>query len=88
MKIQVIVSLLTLAVVFSALGVVYSKHQSRRLFVELYELQQQRDAMNVEWGQLQLEQSTWATHGRIEKTARTQLGMKQFEYEKVVIVTP
>ncbi|MCW9025248.1 MAG: cell division protein FtsL [Gammaproteobacteria bacterium] len=88
MKMQIIVSLLTVAVVFSALGVVYSKHQSRRLFVELNELQQQRDAMNVEWGQLQLEQSTWATHGRIEKTARNKLGMKQFEYEKVVIVKP
>ena len=36
---------------------------------------QVRDEMDVEWGQLQLEQSTWATHSRIDPIAREQLGM-------------
>ncbi len=75
-------------VVFSALAVVYSKHQSRKLFVELNSLQKTRDAMEVEWGQLQLEQSTWATSGRIEKLARQRLRMTQMEYEKIIIVKP
>ncbi len=75
-------------VVASALGVVYSKHQSRKLFVELNGLQKTRDALEVEWGQLQLEQSTWAASGRIEELARERLNMTQIEYGKIVIVEP
>ncbi len=88
MKMSLLVSSLALAVLVSALGVVYSKHYSRKLFVELTALQQTRDELNVEWGQLQLEQSTWATHGRIEKLARTKLKMTQVDYSKVIIIKP
>lgn len=79
-------SVLGLAVIGSALGVVYAKYESRKLFVELQKLQDKRDAMNVEWGQLQLEQSTWATHGRIEQVARNKLGMVNPSQETVVII--
>lgn len=75
-------------VIISALGVVYVKHQNRMLFVELRELQKQRDAMDVDWGRLQLEQSTWATHARIEEVARRKLAMRNVEYNEVVIVKP
>jgi cell division protein FtsL len=44
--------------------------------------------MNIEWGQLQLEQSTWATHGRIEKLARTRLQMLTPAADAIVIVRP
>ena len=74
------------AVVFSALMVVNAKYQSRVLFVELQELQQVRDRMDEEWGRLQLEQSTWATHGRVENTARKRLQMVLPEPENVVVI--
>lgn len=80
------VVVLVAAVLSSAIGVVYTKHEGRKLFVELQGLQDKRDAMNVEWGQLQLEQSTWATHGRIDRVARNKLGMVIPAHEKVVIV--
>lgn len=80
--------LLLLTVIASAIGVVYSKHQSRKLFVALQRLELDRDAMNIEWGQLQLEQSTWATHGRIEELARTKLKMTMPDPSAVVIVQP
>lgn len=80
--------LMTLLVLVSALGVVFAKHQNRTLYSELAALQKQRDAMEVEWGRLQLEQSTWATHGRIEKIARQRLGMRNVDYDKVMIVKP
>ena len=57
----------------SALAIVYTKHESRRLFVELEELTAERDRLNIEWGQLQIEQSTFATHGRIERLAADEL---------------
>ena len=80
--------LLALAVFASALAVVYAKHENRRLFVELQGLQTTRDEMNVEWGQLQLEQSTLATHARIDAAARTQLDMIAPAPDTVVIVRP
>ena len=75
-------------VMCSALGVVYAKYESRKLFVQVQELQKKRDEMNVEWGQLLLEQSTLASHSRVETLARTQLGMIMPPPGDVVIVRP
>ncbi|WP_425443956.1 cell division protein FtsL [Thioalkalivibrio denitrificans] len=77
---------LFLAVIVSALGVVYSKHHSRGLFIALQEELDIRDRLNVEWGQLQLEQSTWATHGRIEEVARGRLEMTLPDARTTVIL--
>ncbi len=84
---RVLLCLLAL-VVFSALGVVYAKHQSRKLFVEWQDLQAARDDLDIEWGQLQLEQSTWATHGRVESIAGAKLGMVIPEPNQVVVLKP
>ncbi len=81
-------STLLIGVLASALGVVQSKHESRKRFVELQRLYAQRDELNIEWGRLQLEQSTWATHGRIEQVAREQLRMAMPGQEKTVVVMP
>jgi cell division protein FtsL len=67
--------LLALAVC-SALGVVAAQHQARKLFSQLEREQVRAQGLEVEWGQLQLEQSTWAAHARIEKIARERLGMR------------
>ncbi len=73
---KIIFILILLIVTFSsAISVVYVKHYNRKLFVELQQLEKQRDDMEVEWGQLQLEQNTWATHARIERIAREKLQM-------------
>lgn len=61
--------------VTSALALVYTKHESRKLFVELEALTHERDELNIEWGQLQIEQSTWATHARIEQVATDDLSL-------------
>jgi cell division protein FtsL len=59
----------------SALGAIWSKHQARSLFVELQRLEMERDRLDIEWGQLKLEQSAWSTHGRVEQVARANLKM-------------
>ena len=79
-------AVLVLAVIVSAVAVVSVKHQSRTLFVELREVQHVRDQLDVEWGKLQLEQSTWASHGRIERVARKQLGMVNPRFEEIVVI--
>jgi len=67
--------LLACAVIGSAVGVVYARHESRRTFVELERLTGERDDLNYEFGRLQLEQATAAENNRIEQIARGRLGM-------------
>lgn len=80
--------LLALLAFVSALGVVLVKHESRRLFVDLQRLEQARDDLNVNWGRLQLEQSTLGSQGRIESIARERLAMEMLRHEDIVLVTP
>jgi cell division protein FtsL len=74
--------------VASALGVISAQHQARRLHTAFEREQARAQALEVEWGQLQLEQSTWATHGRIEKLARDRLGMHLPPGGQVLVVEP
>ncbi len=65
--------ILLAALTACALALVTSQHQARKLYVELQKEQDLAKQLEVEWGQLQLEQSTWATHARIEKIAAREL---------------
>lgn len=67
--------ILLLIVVVCALGVVTSQHRARKLFQGLESEQERARQLDVEYGQLQLEMSTWATHPRVEKIARDRLRM-------------
>lgn len=80
--------ILFLVLIATALAAVTSQHQSRKLY---FELQQQQNAANqyeVEWDQLQLEQSTWAMHTRIEQIARQRLNMQVPEPARIQLVVP
>lgn len=72
----------------AAISVVWSKHEARSLFIELQGLNAERDALDIEWGQLKLEQSAWAMHGRVEQTARLNLKMVVPRPDEVRIVKP
>lgn len=75
---------LLLATVIFSLGVVTSQHKARKLFQELEGEQDRARQLDVEFGQLQLELSTWATPPRIEKIARDKLRMRTPEAARVV----
>ena len=68
--------LLLTIVVACGLATVNANHRARKLFTSLEKEQQRMRALDVEWGQLQLEQSTWAAHARIERIAKERLQMK------------
>ncbi|MDH3342125.1 MAG: cell division protein FtsL [Gammaproteobacteria bacterium] len=87
-RLFLIATIVFMAVLASAILLVYSKHQSRKLFVELQGLKAQVDEFNTEWGQLQLEQSAWSGHGRIEQVARERLSMVMPDAEQVVFIRP
>lgn len=80
------VILLLLALMASAIAVVQLKHETRQRFVELQALQAQRDALNVEWGQLLLEEGAWSQHRRVEVLARTRIGMNVPDPRNVAVV--
>ena len=85
---MLITTVLFFVVLVSAIGLVYSKHQTRKLFVELQQLKKEVISLNTEWGRLQLEQSAWSDHGRIERIARERLGMVNPEAEQVAFIKP
>ena len=72
----------------SALGVVWSIHETRTLFIEMQGLHADRDRLDIEWSQLKIEQSAWATHGRVEQTARAGLNMVIPTPQEVQLVQP
>ena len=71
-----------------ALGAVTSQHHARKLFVALEKEQEREKQLDVEFGQLQLEVSTWATHARIEKIAAAKLSMRPPALNRIQVLVP
>ncbi len=86
MNAPLVIVVLALALTTSALAVVQSQHRARELFVELQQAESEGAALETEWGRLELEQSTWATQGRIERLAREELGMRLPEFDQARMV--
>jgi cell division protein FtsL len=82
------IPVLWVATLASAAGAIYSKHRARELFVELERLNARRDNLEIEWGQLQLEQSAWSTHAFVENVAGTKLRMAMPPPKDIELVTP
>lgn len=83
-----IATVLFFAVLSSAVLLVYSRHETRKKFVELGQLRNQVATLDADWGRLQLEQSAWSGHGRIEQIARTRLNMLLPESDSVIFIKP
>lgn len=77
---------LAMLVVISAIACVFSRHESRTQFTQLQSLIAQRDALEVDWGRLQIEQSTWSTHARVEQLARKSMAMRNPAPEEILVV--
>ena len=80
--------LLLMLAVICALSAISSNHRARKLIIELEAEKKRMRELDIEWGQLQLEQSTWASHARIEKIAREKLGMRAPGPGQVVSIEP
>ena len=84
---NVFLILLGTAIFFSAVKVVIVRHDTRKLFVEIQNLERDRDSLNEEWGRLQLEQSTWATDARIESISKNELHMIEPIIRSVTLIS-
>ena len=82
-------SLLMLTILIAcALGLVTSQHKARKLFTDLEREQERARSLDIEYGQLQLEASTWGLHSRVEKVAVTALAMRAPDPRRVRLVNP
>ncbi|MET0291041.1 MAG: cell division protein FtsL [Steroidobacteraceae bacterium] len=88
MALPLMLALLWVTVLGSAAGAVWVKHRSRELFVELERLNARRDGLEVQWGQLQLEQSAWSTHAFVERVATQRLKMAAPRAREIQVVAP
>ena len=82
------VPLLWLAVLASAAGAIYCEHRARELFIQLEALNARHDNLQIEWGQLQLEQSAWSSHAFVERVASTRLHMAMPAPQSIEVVSP
>ena len=77
---------LAAGVVASGVWIVGAEHRSRQLFMEAEQLNRERDRLQTDWGRLQIEQGTWATHSRIEGLARQDLQLTVPSGDQLVVV--
>jgi cell division protein FtsL len=78
--------LLLAALIALSLALVTSQHRARKLYVELQKELELAKNLEIEHGRLQLEQSTWAAHARVERVAAERLGMRAPAPERVRLV--
>lgn len=77
---------LALAVFLTSLAILYAKNQQRLLFIQSQNLTRQTNALETEWGQLLLEQSTWSMQARVERVATQQLNMVMPAPKSIIMV--
>jgi cell division protein FtsL len=80
------VLVLAASVVVSGIWIVTVEHRSRQLFIEGERLNRELDQLQIDWGRLQIEQSTWAQHSRIESLARQRLRLTEPADDQLVVV--
>jgi cell division protein FtsL len=83
-----VIAVLWVGALGSAAGAIYCKHRAREMFIELEQLNARRDNLEIEWGQLQLEQSAWSTQAFVERVATTKLHMAMPPPKEIEIVAP
>lgn len=85
-KLAVIVIVLWLTVIASSLAVISVAYDTRVKFNELEVLRREQGQLQVVWGQYLLEESTWASYGRVERLAQEKLSMAVPEAEKIIMI--
>lgn len=83
---QIAVLLLSIAIIFSALSIIYVTHVTRVLYADYQHELTEQDRLHVERGQLLLERSTWIMQSRIQQIAEKKLGMIIPDYHHVVVI--
>ena len=79
--------ILFFVLIMVSLSIVTSQHKARKLYFELEQQQDLTKKYETEFGQLQLEQSTWAMHSRIEELAAKKLNMQVPDAKRIQVIS-
>ncbi|WP_446808875.1 cell division protein FtsL [Methylomonas sp. 2BW1-5-20] len=85
---NILLTLLIATLMISGIAVIYSKYQSRLLFIEIQKKEKELDDYEVEWGRLQLELTTLTEENRVEVEARTRLMLTLPAQDKIIYIKP
>jgi cell division protein FtsL len=85
---NLLLALLVSALLLSAIAVIYSKYQSRQVFMEIQKKEKELDDYEVEWGRLQLELTTLTEENRVEIDARNRLLLTLPSQDKIIYLKP
>ena len=61
----------------SSVAVIVSTHENRQLVMAQEQLVKEKDALDIQWRHLIIEQSSLTEHNRIERAMQEKLGMKR-----------
>ncbi len=85
-RLLAVVLIILVLVAATALGVIFSSYKSRQLFGDLLQHNREASRLEEEWGRLLLEQSTWASHSRIESLAKSEMHMIVPDPKTIIVV--
>ncbi len=85
-KQQWILGVLWLLIILTALAIVMLRYHNRNLFYQWQQLQQQQHNLDIQWGQLLLEASTWSDYHRIEQLSQQQFEMRHPEPSEILTI--
>jgi cell division protein FtsL len=85
---NMLLTLLIAMLMLSAIAVIYSKYQSRSVFMEIQKKEKELDDYEVEWGRLQLELTTLTEENRVEIEARNRLLLTLPAQNKIIYIKP
>lgn len=85
---SILLSILVVAILITALAIISTSHLTRLQYARLQKLENQRDALQTEWGRLLLEESTWSSPARIESLASQRLDMRVPGVDEVKVIRP
>ncbi|MDD1616459.1 MAG: cell division protein FtsL [Methylococcaceae bacterium NSP1-2] len=88
MVVNRLLALLSAVLLITALAVIYSKYYSRLIFIDIQKQERELDQREVEWGQTQLELTTFAEQNRVELVAREKLKLVMPLHEKIIYIKP
>ncbi|SMG62565.1 Cell division protein FtsL [methanotrophic bacterial endosymbiont of Bathymodiolus sp.] len=83
---RIIVAVLLFILVGSGLGVIFSKHKSRLVFIAIQKTEQELDRLQVRWERLTIEERMLAEHNRVEKIARKKMGLIELDRKAIVYI--
>ena len=83
---RILVSVLLLILTGSGLAVIYAKHHSRLVFIEIQKTEQQLEQLEVRWERLTLEEKMLSEHNRVEKKARKSMGLIDLDRKAIVYI--